>query len=97
MGIAIFIAFVSESLKWCDSCEWKPVHRTLCLVELGMSNDPLHRWTENAFFSVLIKIHSILSSYSTTKLQKEAAKLQTTNNAKGKFQNILCNANMDDL
>lgn len=96
MRIAISIAFVSESLYWWDICEWKPTHRILCPAELSRSNDPLHRQTENAFFSVLIKIHSVLSSYSTTKLQEEAAKLQTTNNAKGKFQNILCNANMDE-
>lgn len=62
-----------------------------------MSNDPLHRQTENAFFSVLIKIYSVLSIYSTTELQKEAAKLQTINNPKGKFQNFLCNANMHEL
>lgn len=97
MGIANFIALVSESFNWWDRCEWKPIHRTLCLVELRVSNDPLQRQTENAFFSVLIKIHAILSSYSTTELQKAVAKLQTTNNAKWKFQNILYEANIHEL
>lgn len=63
-------------------------------VEPSMSNNPLHRWTENASSLSSLKIHCILSSHSTTKLKKEAAKLQTPNNSQGKFQNILCNVNM---
>lgn len=37
------------------------------------------------------------SYYSTTELQKAAAKLQTTNNPKGKFQNILYEATIHEL